>query len=479
MRDIAPLAIGYACHLTMVSLLGWNGMLLVAPSGAQTALALSSTDMVQAVVYPLAFLLVGALAARSSTCRPSKVLLALTALMAACGGLLFLSFGFWYEHVALLAMVAGALIGGSTAAFFMFWQLTFAKLAYGKVAAVLAAGTFLAGLAFFLVMATGSNVVADGLFVVCLATSTACLWRGLFGSLPQLREQESVDESAEARVPAREALRDLWQPALCIAALGFASGVAPLSFFSADTAVVFNGLKAVARVASAVAFGLLWWRLFRRNDRYALFYLVTFPVIATGFLLLPFLGFEYQLAFSVVAYLIFSMASMVMMLLCVQESRERGLNPLAVYGLFAGFVYVFNRLGKVFGSSQGYGMEFGFSQLLVMALFVVYGLSIIVLSTRFRGTGLGVGRRAADQTEGASAGMASAAVSGAELTDAVGAACDRLAEAAELTPREAEVLAYLARGRNVTFISDKLVVSGNTVQAHIKGIYRKLDVHSR
>ena len=63
-------------------------------------------------------------------------------------------------------------------------------------------------------------------------------------------------------------------------------------------------MKALARMASAAILWVLWWHLYRRDDRYALFYVVTFPVVATGFVLLPFLGFDYQLTFSVVAYLI-------------------------------------------------------------------------------------------------------------------------------------------------------------------------------
>ena len=65
LRGAWPYVGGYACHLVMVSLLGWNGMLLFAPSGVDLGVALSSTDMTQAVVYPLAFLLVGALAWRT------------------------------------------------------------------------------------------------------------------------------------------------------------------------------------------------------------------------------------------------------------------------------------------------------------------------------------------------------------------------------------------------------------------------------
>jgi len=48
-----------------------------------------------------------------------------------------------------------------------------------------------------------------------------------------------------------------------------------------------------------------------------------------------------------------------------------------------------------------------------------------------------------------------------------------------LTPREKEVLARLTYGENYASISDKLFISGNTVRAHIKNIYRKLQVSSR
>jgi len=48
-----------------------------------------------------------------------------------------------------------------------------------------------------------------------------------------------------------------------------------------------------------------------------------------------------------------------------------------------------------------------------------------------------------------------------------------------LTNREQEVLTWLADGDNYSTISSKLFISGNTVRAHIKNIYRKLQVNSR
>lgn len=58
------------------------------------------------------------------------------------------------------------------------------------------------------------------------------------------------------------------------------------------------------------------------------------------------------------------------------------------------------------------------------------------------------------------------------------ARCQELAERCKLTPREREVFEMLARGRNREYIQEKLVVSRNTVKAHVKHVYAKLDIHS-
>lgn len=57
--------------------------------------------------------------------------------------------------------------------------------------------------------------------------------------------------------------------------------------------------------------------------------------------------------------------------------------------------------------------------------------------------------------------------------------CTVVANRYQLTPREVEVLALLARGRTSPIIQEKLVVSQNTVRTHVRHIYAKLDVHSQ
>lgn len=57
--------------------------------------------------------------------------------------------------------------------------------------------------------------------------------------------------------------------------------------------------------------------------------------------------------------------------------------------------------------------------------------------------------------------------------------CLALADEAQLTDREKEVLVLLARGCGSQTISDQLTVSLYTTRAHTRNIYAKLDVHSR
>ena len=54
-----------------------------------------------------------------------------------------------------------------------------------------------------------------------------------------------------------------------------------------------------------------------------------------------------------------------------------------------------------------------------------------------------------------------------------------LAQAYDLTAREREVLARLARGLSITEMASDLSISENTVKTHVKRIYGKLGVHSK
>lgn len=63
-------------------------------------------------------------------------------------------------------------------------------------------------------------------------------------------------------------------------------------------------------------------------------------------------------------------------------------------------------------------------------------------------------------------------------TDAIAAACQRLAAERGLTSRELQVCDLLARGRNVAYIQNQLDLTRNTIRSYVSSTYAKLDVHS-
>ncbi|MDO5042482.1 MAG: LuxR C-terminal-related transcriptional regulator [Slackia sp.] len=65
------------------------------------------------------------------------------------------------------------------------------------------------------------------------------------------------------------------------------------------------------------------------------------------------------------------------------------------------------------------------------------------------------------------------------FSDIVDKGCEEAVRRCGLTGREADVLALLARGRNVPFIEEELVISRNTIRTHVKHIYQKTEVHSQ
>ena len=58
-------------------------------------------------------------------------------------------------------------------------------------------------------------------------------------------------------------------------------------------------------------------------------------------------------------------------------------------------------------------------------------------------------------------------------------ACTMIAAEYGLSPREREMLGYLAKGRNVEYISDTLSLSKETVRTHRRNLYRKIDIHAQ
>ena len=211
---------------------------------------------------------------------------------------------------------------------------------------------------------------------------------------------------------------------------------------------------------------------------------------------------------------------MLMLIQCAQASRDRGINPVFIYGFFGGIVYALHDVGFIGGTFAEQTMIIGIAPLAVVALVAVYLLGLMYF------IGQGGFRRIFKHDSDAAASIelvalrahapekkpAGANAEGEKPDDAVPKKAgkrgdrpprasrkpqrerkreervylDRISKQAallqqhyRLSERETEVMELIARGNTVARIAEDLVVTENTIRTHSKRIYAKLDIHKK
>lgn len=225
---------------------------------------------------------------------------------------------------------------------------------------------------------------------------------------------------------------------------------------------------AIAVVSGAVF--VLLWRVRKQALGVTEIYLVLFPVVATLLLALPFGGS----ALRNVAIFV-SNAAVEILLLAVfvrPEPREGAYAPRLIVALLATFHC--SALVGVAGGTAFRSLFGGDNTLMAGALyFLLYALSafaFVLLSRRGK-------REGVDEPVESSASKVSSSVEAGEST--AEARCVRAVAVYGLSPREAEVLDLLLKGRDVRAIADMLVISPNTVRFHVKNLYKMVGVHGK
>ena len=269
---------------------------------------------------------------------------------------------------------------------------------------------------------------------------------------------------------------------------------------------------------------------------------VAYPLLITALLLFPFLEASGLGLFVGLTYMLFSLILLVMMMQSAQISRERGINPVFIYGFFGSTAYALQSVGfllgwfahdiEILGVGQVTLLTILASYVLGMALFTSTGrvLSVASNGTAHRDDQIELLRPAPRKPQAKTARVADAqGAEGASDSAAAVAAVDAAASASTaksrradkpagtakaakatrprrreltmrdgraitdrlskqflviqdqygLSARETEVAELIARGRSMAAIAEELFVSENTVRTHAKHIYTKLDIHSR
>ena len=175
----------------------------------------------------------------------------------------------------------------------------------------------------------------------------------------------------------RQAILNLARPALCVGSLGLCAGLMrALAIDDPAIGSFVNALSMGASLITAVAFLVLWQFKSVRLNVVALFRIV-FPVVITGFVLLPFLGGGYAQWLAAALHAAYSVAIMLMMIQCAQASRDHGTNPVFVYGFFGGVVYALHDAGFIGGTLAAQTSIPGLSPHAVVALGAGYLLGFM------------------------------------------------------------------------------------------------------
>lgn len=415
-----------------------------------------------------------------------------------------------------LVIVGGALLGLGSAGFYMLWQRLFASQDSDDGNHDLILGTAYASVLYFALYLIPQAVTA---FLIPL------VFLPLFGLTIALKSRQiDRDQSMFQDIPRehprvyKRVVEDYWRSALCVGALGFCTGIMrSLAIAEPTVGSLVNMLSMAASLGAAVTLLVLWQSKNLRVNVVGA-YRIFFPFVITSFLLLPFLAEEYARWLAGGLYAIYSVAIMLMMIQCAQASRDRGINPVFIYGFFGGIVYVLHDIGFIGGTFAEQIIVTGIAPLAVVALVAVYLLGLMYFIGQggfkriLRHAGAGSpGETAASiellalrpkserlsqtpehtkppqaQPSTPNVPTKSAPSEHKDHADGSPVYVDRISKQAallrqhyRLSAREAEVMELIARGNTVARIAEDLVVSENTIRTHSKRIYTKLAIHKK
>lgn len=244
------------------------------------------------------------------------------------------------------------------------------------------------------------------------------------------------------------------------------------TFFPLVAVGDFYGFMSIFGVALAAGVIVLSSSVLRLNFR-KLIYVVGFPLMALGFLILASdTGFKMTETVSHASGVNFTAGEVVYIAgyyyvivttwaLCSYLARTKREDRVVVFA-WSGFALVAGQLLGFLTSMVAGFAAFSRADFCTAAIFLLMLTSLIITTNDGLWSEWG-GVRPDEQ----------------DRPSAFKAACETIGRVHRLTPRERDVLALLARGRNMAFIAEHLCVTKDTVKTHSRSLYHKLDVHSQ
>ncbi|QOS68312.1 helix-turn-helix transcriptional regulator [Eggerthella guodeyinii] len=367
-----------------------------------------------------------------------------------------------------VVLVAAAILLGSAIAGSMLSWLDLLSRTFGieNIAAIAAIGTSFVGvvnLALISFNDVSTTLLSLGIIAAAHFFILAGIgWNSSHRAVSTPQASKPSDPMSYAK-HVRKLLGMSWRSITWVAVIGFSGGVARAMLYDSSTInqpilqIMFTMSFFVGAIVLAV-----FCKVSSLADGFEKLYLVLFLLAATFFFIVPFAGTEYLSMLAGIENVFVCIASICMLVTCVQIAQRNKVPVLFASGVLLSIVFGSAGFGLLFGSIVGYNLG-----TVIAAMIAVYVILLI--------------------------GMVTAAVKAKTKQTKERVALLLTGDNAEesirnnpvyrdvyhLSDREMDVMILAIGGRNASSISKVLFISENTVRFHLKNLYKKLDVHTK
>lgn len=367
-------SLGYGLFLAINAASVWGGSFPFLPIDFQTSEVLFWFFLAQSLSFTLSFFA----SAAGTYLFPAQTRAFMVKVVVApymLGWCLLIGAIYFRLWALPLSFAGGALLGLGSAGFYMLWQRLFASQDAREGNQNLIVGTAWAAILYFALYIIPVAVTAYLIPLVFLPLfSLAVVLKSRTIDLDQPMFEDVPSEHPRTY---RHVISLIWRTALAIGALGFCTGIMR-SLAVADPSVgsLVNVLSMGATLVAAVGLLSVWAV---KNLRFNVWtaYRIFFPLVTTAFLLLPLLGSAYARVLAAVLYALWSVAIMLMMIQCAQVSRDGGINPVFIYGVFGGIVYALHDVGFIGGHYVESLTVLGAPSVVLVAVVAIYLLGLM------------------------------------------------------------------------------------------------------
>lgn len=462
----------------------WGGVFPFLPASFQSYDMLVAFFMAQAFAFTLAYF-ASVLGVYFIPKPTRKFLVPLAAIPYFAGWGCVIAGVYLPDAAVYLANWGGLLLGIGAAGFYMLWQRIFAGQETSEGTRDLILGTAYGSILYFalyLIPRAITMLLIPALFTPLFGLCIVLASRKIDLSQTMFNERPREHRHVYLRV-----LADYWQGSLAIGVIGFSGGVLrSLAISDPISGSILNALSMVVVFGLALGLLVVWQRKSIRFSLAGSFH-VFFPFIMAGLFVLPFSYEMMDMVFSSCVYAAFTCATMLLMVSCAGVSRDRGINPIFIYGFTAGIVYTLHFVGFACGlfiedmSMDAMSVPTQVSFMSIFLLSIVYFMMTGGFSSPFAEH---PDKKGSDDIEliartPAPESQAHAIEDGRVYADRTSKQVALVQQAYGLTQRETEVMELIARGNTVSHIADDLVISENTVRTHSRRIYAKLGIHKK